>query len=225
MSPARGQRKGAARVAAGGRRPGHAAGVDGPAPGGENRRARKGPAVNEQDVDLVRRAVAGDGSAFERLHAGHCRHVTAYFLRSGFAEAQAEDLAQDVFVRVFRSLHTFDGGRGTFRQWLAAVARNVARRHWGRRPGPDCFDPDLAEEVLAAPPEGGADREEVAALRACIAALPAELQRVVRLRYVEGRTTRGVAEAAGMPESTVRLRLQEAKALLQRCLRGKGILE
>jgi DNA-directed RNA polymerase specialized sigma24 family protein len=55
--------------------------------------------------------------------------------------------------------------------------------------------------------------------------LSPDVANLVRLRYVEARTTRGVGQAAGLPESTVRLRLAEARNLLERCLRGKGVLE
>lgn len=151
----------------------------------------------------------------------------AYLLRSGFALADAEDLAQETFARAFSALATFDARRGTLRGWLSAIARNVARKHWARRKDPDHFDPELAEETLAAPDNPGRtaeDREEVEAVRDCVEALPAELARIVRLRYVEGRTTRGAAAAASVPEATVRLRLGQARELLEKCLREKGLM-
>ena len=89
------------------------------------------------------------------------------------------------------------------------------------------MDPELAEEMFAVhdnPGETAAAGEEMRAIAGCVSALPEELARLVRLRYVEGRTTRGVAEAAGMPEATVRSRLAEAHARLLDCMRGKGFL-
>ncbi len=62
-------------------------------------------------------------------------------------------------------------------------------------------------------------------MRDCISCLPRELAEIVRLRYVEGRTTRSVGERMGMPEATVRLRLEQAQSLLAQCLKGKGFLE
>ena len=176
---------------------------------------------------LVRRAQAGEPAAFTALHAAHAGRVRAYFLRSGFASADADDLAQDVFLRAFRSLGTYDEQRGSVAGWLGAIARNVARRQWGRRSRGELFDPELAEEMFPAeddPRESPEALEEFQAVRFCVDALPPELARLVRLRYVEGRTTRGVAEAAGVPESTVRVRLAEARELLARCMREKGFL-
>ena len=181
-----------------------------------------------QDRELVERCLKGDQSACEALYAAHAGVVKAYFLRSGFPEAAADDLTQEAFVRAFGSLATFDADRGRIRAWLAAIARNVARREFSRRQEPQCFDPELAEETFAAPDNPGQaaeGREEARAVRECVDALPGELARIVGLRYVNGRTTRGIAAATGIPEATVRLRLGEAKEMLAECLQEKGLLE
>lgn len=165
--------------------------------------------------------------SFDALYAAHGRRVKAYFVRCGFSPADADDRTQEVFLRAFRSAGTFDPARGAAGAWLAAIARNVARRYWSR-PKPADFDPELAEEVFAAasnPGESPEVREEIDAVRACVESLPPELGQIVRLRYVEARTTRGIAAAVGMPEATVRSRLAEAMGALRQCLRGRGILE
>jgi len=179
-----------------------------------------------EEPELVARSLEGDDAAFQVLYRGHAGRVKAYFLRSGFAGADADDLVQDVFIRVFKSLHAFDASRGTFAQWSAVIARNVARRHYPRRTDPEQFDPQLADEVFSGPENPGQSpetREEVDALAGCIESLPPVPARLVRLRYVDGRTTRGVAAAAGIPEATARLRLQEAMGLLETCLKEKGV--
>lgn len=170
----------------------------------------------------------GEAIAFTQVYARHEGRVKAYFRRRGFGPADAEDLTQEVFVRIFKSLHTFDAARGPLGPWLATVVRNVARRRWQRRTPADGLDPEMAEALLAAPedPAGSPEaREQVAALAGCIESLPPDLARMVRLRYVEGLTTRGIADATRMAEATVRLRLSEAKELLERCLKGKGVWE
>ncbi len=183
--------------------------------------------MGERDEELVERCRRGDRAAFESLYAAHAGRIKAYLLRSGFSPADADDQSQETFLRAYRSLATFDAARGTFAGWLGAIARNVARRHWNRRADARDFDPDLAERTLAAadnPHADAARREQADAVRDCVGRLPDELARIVRLRYVEARTTRGVAAAAGIPEATVRLRLAEARAALARCLKGKGVL-
>jgi RNA polymerase sigma-70 factor, ECF subfamily len=161
-----------------------------------------------------------------RLYAEHAGWVRTYLRRSGFAPADVDDLAQETFLRAFRSIGTFDATRGTPAQWLSAIVRNVVRKRWAKRPNPTPFDPDLAEAVLADPSadaEAPATREELDALRLCIDALPPDLARLVSLRYVEGLATRAIGETEGMPEATVRLRLDEARTSLGRCLKSKGV--
>lgn len=183
--------------------------------------------MDTNEAQWIARSLAGDEAAFRSLYAAHAPRVTAYFRRCGFTHSDADDLTQEVFVRVFKSLPTFDPARGTFRQWLAAIACNVARRRWRRRKEPDHFDTELAGEVFAVhanPADTPETREQLDALRDCIQALPADLARLVRLRYVDARTTRGIALAIGMAEATVRARLNEAVASLHECLKKKGIL-
>jgi len=182
--------------------------------------------METHESELIRRALGGDASAFARLYVAHVGRVRAYLRRCGFAPADVDDLAQDVFVRALRSLRTFDLDRPTAGPWLGAIARNVARRAWHRRAPAQDIDPDLAEAVLAAdedPRPASEVREEEGALRDCIERLPPDLVRIVRLRYVDGLTTRAVADAVRLAEATVRLRLEEAKGLLEKCLKAKGI--
>ncbi|MBM4019028.1 MAG: RNA polymerase sigma factor [Planctomycetes bacterium] len=184
--------------------------------------------MEPSEAELIARCQAGDRAAMERLYQVHAGWVMAYLRRCGFGPADVDDLAQDVFVRLMKSLHTFDPRRGALVPWLATVARNVARRCWRGRPSPDHLDPEMAEAVLAAAEDAAArpeTREELRALRGCIEALPPDLARLVRLRYVEGMTTRGIADAARLPEATVRLRLDEARTLLEECLKSKGVGE
>jgi len=180
----------------------------------------------DKETQLAAAAQAGDASAFSALYAARAGRVKAYFRRSGFAEADADDLTQEAFRRAWGSLASFDAGRGTFAAWLFAITRNVARRQFQRRADARDFDPGLAEHTLVAqgnPGDEAEARERLAALDACLGELPEDLATVVRLRYVEARTTRGVAKAAGLAEATARLRLSEALAALARCLKSKGI--
>ncbi len=185
--------------------------------------------MDENEKQWIDGALSGNPAAFGALYDANARWVTVYFLRCGFAGPDADDLVQETFVRVFRSLATFDPARGSFRPWLAAIARNAARRRWSARPRPEDFDPELAEKMLVAPQDGPAGaagtREEIDAVRQCVQALPEDLRRVVRLRYVVGQTTRGIAADTRIAEATVRLRIEEARRRIEKCLRGKGVVE
>lgn len=181
-----------------------------------------------RDLQLVARCLSGDDSAFDALYTTHAGRVKIYFLRSGFAPASADDLTQETFIRVARSMGTFDARRGNFRTWLTAIARNIARKQWSRRVQPENFDPEMAEEMIAGtdnPAMTSQANEELDGVRHCVEQLPDELRHIVRLRYVDGMTTRGIGEAIKMPEATVRLRLDEARSAVERCLRSKGVFE
>lgn len=195
--------------------------------GARIRTYRWGPQVDEQG-QTIGRAVSGDAAACREIYNAHSRRVKAYFLRSGFVPADADDLLQETFIRAFRSLATYDPARGALGAWLAAIARNAARRRWAVRPAPENYDPELAERVLVSgdnPGRSAEMREEVDAVRHCIGTLTADLQCAVRLRYIEGRTTRGIAAEMNLPEATVRLRLEEARRRIEACLRSKGVVQ
>ena len=182
------------------------------------------------DMDIqqaISRCLAGERPAFAELHAAHAPGIGAFFLRSGFAPADAEDLTQETFMRAFRSLATFDADKAAFSTWLGTIARNVARKQWQRRRPAQEIDDELAQNVLADENDPLADMANTEALDAlvrCMEALDADLARLVRLRYVQALTTRGIAKELGIPESTARLRLTDAHQRLQRCMNGKGFL-
>ena len=184
--------------------------------------------MDDAAAQLISRCLGGDQAAYEALYRSSAGRVAAYFARSGFDASRTDDLTQETFLRAFRFLGGFDADRGTFPAWLGTIARNVARRHWRRRAGADTFDPELADEMFPSPqrPDRAPEaREEFAAVGDCVESLDAELGRIVRLRYVRGLTTRGIAREAGMPEATVRSRLDDALKRLEGCLKRKGFLE
>ncbi len=183
--------------------------------------------MNNEEVNLVDLAARGDQEAARQLYALHAGRVRVYFERSGFRSADADDLAQQTFIRAFRSLTGFDGQRGSFQAWLGAIARNVARRQWGRRNMTSDLDPELAEQMFASsddPDNETALREQCAAVADCVTRLEEPYRSIVRLRYVDGLSTRAIAGRLELAESTARLWLKEAMASLERCLAGKGIL-
>ncbi len=179
--------------------------------------------MNTRESQLILQARAGVSDAMESLYHSHVGHIRAYFARCGFRPP--DDPTREVFLLAMRSLETYDQSRGDFAGWLSDIARDVALKQWRRREPPANFDPELAEQTFASPTnphESPEQIEELTAVRECVAALPPRLAVLAHLRYVEGRTARGLAEATGLAESTVRQRLDEARGLLRRCLNGKG---
>ncbi|MFW5839163.1 MAG: RNA polymerase sigma factor [Planctomycetota bacterium] len=214
-------------VAAGARQSKKPIELNRPAGTGEAAQAQAQPEM-DMESNWVRQALDGHVDAFRNLYATYARRIKVYFLRSGFAQAEADDLTQDTFVRVYKSLRTFNPEKGRFSLWVYTIAKNVARRKWSSRAEARSLDPELAEEMLSGgtnPRAAAARQEEIQAVRDCIHRLDESLQQVVRLRYVDALTTRAIGQELSMPEATVRLRLQEAQGHIQRCLQAKGLLQ
>ncbi|MBN1554378.1 MAG: sigma-70 family RNA polymerase sigma factor [Phycisphaerae bacterium] len=184
--------------------------------------------MNERDADIVARCLKGYETAYADLYSAHAGRVRVYLLRCGFAPADADDLTQETFLQVFRSLRGFDVARGSFLAWISNIARNVARKWWRKLAHPENFDPHLAEETFAVDAASGSSaeavlREEFASLGTRVEGLEETPAQLVHLRYVEGLTTRGIGEALGMPEAAVRMRLNEIRDQLLRELQNQGV--
>lgn len=178
------------------------------------------------DGGLIERCREGDLGAFEKLYQIHSPCVVTYLLRGGFVSDDCADLTCEVFQRAYQSLDNYDSARGSFGLWLWAIVRDVARRNWPRRRGAENFDPQLAEDVFASAiigtNESDDTRNETSTIDGCVQALPDELRRIIHLRYIQGHTVCGIAQAADIAESAVNLKLAEAHEMLKQCLKEKG---
>src|ERR1700744_4975654 len=94
---------------------------------GERRRA-----VLDQDLQLIERCLGGEEAAWEDLVKIHTRRVYAICCRFTSSDPEAQDLTQEVFLRVFRSLKGFRSGEGSFTVWLARLTRNLLIDHYRR---------------------------------------------------------------------------------------------
>lgn len=137
--------------------------------------------------------------------------------------AEAEDLAQEVFVRVYRSLQTFRG-ESLFRTWLYKVALNVVKSHHtrkGRRQG--VWEDSGADDTRPFdPPARGPDAEITLmrreAIERALADLAGDLREAVVLRDIHGLEYREIAEAMGVPIGTVESRIFRGRQRLRRAL-------
>jgi RNA polymerase sigma-70 factor (ECF subfamily) len=156
----------------------------------------------------------GDRAAQRELYDRFCR--TVYRLAARLAGAhEAADLTQEVFLRVFATLHQFRG-EARFATWLYRVAVNECLRHLrGRPPRPD----PLAAEPAC--PAAGPERvvEQADLLERALAGLDAPLRAVFLLREVEELSYQEIAAVLGIPVGTVASQLRRARAQLQGFLR------
>jgi RNA polymerase sigma-70 factor (ECF subfamily) len=89
----------------------------------------------DADYQLVERCLAGHDAAWEDLVKLHTRRVYSICYRFTNSDAEAQDLTQDVFLRVFKNLKSFRAGEGLFVVWLTRLTRNLLIDHFGRDHG------------------------------------------------------------------------------------------
>ena len=186
----------------------------------------------DPDSSLVARCLSGDDTAWELMVKTHTRRVYALCYRFTGSDSEAQDLTQEVFLRVFRSLKSFRTGEGAFVVWLARLARNLLIDHY-RRTRQERLT-DSIEDQLAVLEErrqmGGradgmlAGREASEVLQAALGKLSPELRETLILRDLEELEYREIAQVLKVPEGTVKSRLNRGRAELARILRRQGVL-
>jgi RNA polymerase sigma-70 factor (ECF subfamily) len=167
--------------------------------------------------EVVRRAQAGDEDAFQALYREQVGRVYALCLRLAGEPATAEELTQDVFVRVWERLRSFRG-ESAFTTWLHRLATNVAlmaRRTAGRRERRVASVEDPAVYDRGTAPVAAANLD----LEQALARLPPGAREVFVLHDIEGYGHAEVGELLGIAEGTSKAQLFRARRLL------RGMLE
>lgn len=187
--------------------------------------------MRDADGQLVDRCLAGEAAAWEDLVRIHTRRVYAICYRFTGSNADAQDLTQEVFLRVFKSLASFRSATGSFTVWLTRVTRNLLIDHY-RRSKADRSTGSLEDHLpileeksaISGRTEGMlAGREASERLQTALQKLSPELRETVILRDLEEMEYREISEALEIPEGTVKSRLNRGRAELARVLRRQGL--
>src|SRR5438874_2503385 len=186
----------------------------------------------DSDFNLVERCLNGDEAAWETLVRSHTRRVYGFCYRFTGRDSEAQDLTQEVFLRVFRSLKSYRSDEGAFATWLARLSRNLLIDHY-RRTKQDRSTDSIEEQLpmieeraaTSARPEGLlAGREASEVLQAALQRLSPDLREAVILRDLQEMEYREIAEVLNIPEGTVKSRLNRGRAELARVLRQQRIV-
>jgi RNA polymerase sigma-70 factor (ECF subfamily) len=181
------------------------------------------------DEYLARAAAGGDRAAFEDLVRRYMKAIFNFVYRMTGNYAEADDLTQDVFLQVYKSLPSARLDL-PFRPWLYVIARNKCLDSLKRKRALNfsaLTDPETAESPIdsVADPDPlpdavleHADLQRI--LRQAILRLPERYRTVVSLRYAGELSFAEIAETLGLPENTVKTHFQRAKAILRRELQG-----
>ena len=169
-----------------------------------------------RDEELMARLRQRDVGAFETLYDRYGNMVYSVSLRVLGDVHAAEDVAQEVFLRLWRKPQHYDTARGRFVTWLMSVTRNKAideRRSRGRRQRRETLPELELEDTLASddsddPAATALLTEERHAIREALSGLPPEQRRAIELAYFGGYTQQEISDALGQPLGTVKTRIR-----------------
>ena len=176
------------------------------------------PSVDE----LIERCLAGDQHAWEQIVRIHWRKVFNVAYKFVGKHDEAEDLAQDIFLKIFKSLNTFDR-RANFQTWLISVSRNLCIDHYRSvRKERETIDRDvdpgdlMPVSVEVSPYMALEARDRVSMLREAMTSLPDTLRTAVLLRDIQELTYQEIADQLALPEGTVKSRINRGRTELAR---------
>jgi RNA polymerase sigma-70 factor (ECF subfamily) len=179
------------------------------------------------DSTLVERCLSGNDAAWEELVRLHTRRVYGLCYRFTGRDSEAQDLTQDVFLRVFRALGGFRSTEGSFATWLTRLTRNLLIDHYRRTKNERVTD-SIEEQLprveegfvtMSRPDAALAGREASELLQRALGRLSPELRETIILRDLQEMEYREIADVLAIPEGTVKSRLNRGRAELARLLK------
>jgi RNA polymerase sigma-70 factor (ECF subfamily) len=187
------------------------------------------PAAQPDAIEtLIQRCLQGDQTAWDVIVRQHWRRVFNVAYKFVGRHEEAEDLTQDIFLKIFRSLDTFDR-RANFQTWLISVSRNLCIDHYRSvRREREAIDRSVHPEDLAPSTSGEGpiaaleQRDRVALLRRALAGLPDTLRTAVLMRDIQELSYQEIADRLGLPEGTVKSRINRGRTELARQIRRLG---
>jgi RNA polymerase sigma-70 factor (ECF subfamily) len=174
---------------------------------------------------LIQRCLRGDQRAWESIVRQYWRKVFNVAYKFVGRHEEAEDLTQDIFLKIFKSLDTFDR-RANFQTWLISVSRNLCIDHYRSvRKERETIDRDVdAADLMPAAPDPSPmaaleQRDRVTLLREALSALPDTLRTAVLLRDIQELSYQEIADKLRLPEGTVKSRINRGRNELARQIR------
>lgn len=185
----------------------------------------------EPDTQLVQLCLKGESSAWEELVRRHTRRVYGLCYRFTSSRHEAEDLTQEVFLRVFKTLGSYNAIHGGFATWMTSLTRNLLIDHY-RRTKRDRMTDSIEDAMpyLEEKPAAGRRPDQIAMLgelsgqvQRALGKLSPELREAVILRDLQGLEYQEIRSVLQVPEGTVKSRINRGRIELARLLEQMGV--
>ena len=183
------------------------------------------PAASSEIDLLIARCLEGDQQAWEQIVRQHWRKVFNLAYKFVGRHDEAEDLTQDIFLKIFKALHTFDR-RANFQTWLISISRNLCIDHYRsvrkerEMVARDVEAGDLMPVSRERGPLAALEQTDLRLLiRRALSVLPDTLRQAVMLRDLQEFSYHEIADQLGLPEGTVKSRINRGRIELARQLR------
>ena len=181
------------------------------------------------DVQLDEQLAAGDVRALEVLYDRYGALAYSVAVRVLGDPGKAEDVVQDVFLKVWTNASRFDASRGSLRTWLLSAVRNRSIDYLRGRGAQERSEKEIPEHVAATGTGADPWREVSLAMereagRAAVASLPSDQKQAVELAYFGGYSHPEIAEMIRVPLSTVKGRMRLGMEKLHSYLQGRGFV-
>jgi len=179
--------------------------------------------LSPSDAELIERCMRRDNSAWELIISRYRRKVFHIAYKFTGKHDEAEDLSQEIFLKVFKALDKFNRD-ADFGTWLSSVARNYCIDHYraGRREKEVLVEDSLAYDLAPAsygnPYRALEDQDRRSLMRRGLEQLPEKLREAVFLRDLQGLSYQEMAEKLSLPEGTVKSRINRGREELTRLL-------
>ena len=182
---------------------------------------------------LIRRCIAGDAAAWEEIVQRYHRRIYNICYRFSGSGDDAQDLTQDVFLRMYKTLNSYDLERGAFMTWVTTITRNLLVDHFRKSKHDrmtDSLDTPVSEhedamplssqiQDKALPPDARVQsRETSETVHQALQKLSPELREAVILRDLQDMDYKDIANVLKVPEGTVKSRINRGRAELARLL-------
>ncbi len=185
---------------------------------------------SEADPELVRRVAQGDPDALDEIYGRYGRSVYGLVYRILGEASAAEDVVQEVFLKVWRQPVSYNAERGSLGSWLLGVGHNRAidvlrrRRTHQEQPLPEAGEPEIVPDGFVDMADGAAVREASEAVHRALAHIPPEQRRVIEMAFFEGKTHVEIAEELAEPLGTAKTRIRLGMRKLRALLEAEGVV-